>query len=130
MRPQLRKRAEFEAKSHRIDPETDLIVDQTLNNRDRKLPVPQIDPFQLLVSPEPRHLTFGELAGPDLDQLNSFRQRPLAAQIFRDLPIAERLQGGSVLLQTALEQMFGFCDQAATKKFVHAGVDPAAQVAG
>src|SRR6266567_9162379 len=108
----------------------DLLADQTLNNRDRKLLVSEFDPFQLLVSPEPRHLTFGELAGPDLDQLNGFRQRPLAAQIFRDLPIAERLQGGSVLLQTALEKLFGFCDQAATKEFVHAGVDPAAQVTG
>src|SRR6266478_5889877 len=75
-------------------------------------------------------LALGELAGADLDQLNGFRQRPLPAQIFRGLPISERLHGGSVLRQTALEQLFGFCYQAATKQFVHAGVDPAAQVTG
>lgn len=47
-----------------------------------------------------------------------------------DLPVADGLQGGSVLCEAAGEELLHFFHQAAGEHLIHADVDPGVEIGG
>src|SRR5260370_11567115 len=70
-----------------------------------------IHPGQMSVSAKPGELALGKLARADLHQLDGFRQRSFAAQVFRDLAVTDGLHRRAVGAQAALKHALGFRHQ-------------------
>ena len=85
------------------------------------------DPGKLELPPEPRHLAFSKLAGADFNQLHRALERPFASEVFRYLPIAQRLHGRSILRQATPEELLCFGHQAKAEHLFDSRVDPPAQ---
>src|SRR5262245_14783435 len=72
-----------------------------------------VEPLHVELVAKPGELAFGKLAGALFDERDGVRKRSFSAQMFEHLPITNRLQRGGAEVQFALEQLFGFVDQAA-----------------
>src|SRR5512140_854632 len=84
------------------------LLSHSLSHSVRGLIRSEMHPSQPELAPKPSHLAFGELAGSYFDEFDGLGQRANTLQIFRDLPITQRLPGGLVLGEAAVEELFRF----------------------
>src|SRR5436190_1690565 len=79
---------------------------------------------------KPGRLAFGKLPGANLNQFDRLLERPSPRQMLDDLPVAKRLRGRSVLVQTSRYHLLCLYHQSFVKHGIHSEVDTVLEIGG